>query len=41
MNEDYYIEFEKEANEMLRHLPGYAPTAQLMAEYGLPKRWGF
>lgn len=38
LNEDYYIEFEKEANEMLGHLQGYAPTAALMDEYGLPRR---
>ncbi len=41
MNEDYYIEFEKDTNEMLGHLQGYAPTAQLMNEYGIPKQWEY
>ena len=41
LNEDYYIEFEQDANEMLSHLQGYGPTAQLMHEYELPKRWEY
>lgn len=41
LNEDYYIEFEKDVNEMLGHLHGYAPTEQLMAEYRLPKQWEY
>ena len=41
LNRDYYIEFEKDANEMLHHLGEYAPTAQLMNEYGLPKKWEY
>ena len=39
LNEDYYIEFEQDVNEMLGHLHDYPPTAHLAEEYGLPKRW--
>ena len=41
LNEDYYLEFEQDVNEMLGHLHGYAPTAQLTEEYDLPKRWEY
>ena len=41
LNRDYYIEFEKDANEMLKHLSQYPPTAQLMDEYSLPKQWEY
>jgi hypothetical protein len=37
LNEDYYIEFEQDVNEMLGHLHGYPPTAHLSEEYNLPK----
>ena len=39
LNEDYYIEFEREANEMLAYLRQYPPTAQRMNEYQLPDEW--
>ena len=41
LNQDYYIEFEKDVNEMLHHLSSYAPTAQLMEEYELPRQWEY
>ena len=41
LNEDYYLEFEKEVNEMLQYLSNYSPTAQLMSEYSLPKEWNY
>ena len=41
LNEDYYIEFEKDVNEMLRHLSDYSPTAQLMDEHKLPRKWEY
>lgn len=39
LDEDYYIEFEQDVNEMLDHLHGYPPTAHLAEEYNLPKQW--
>jgi len=36
---DYYLDFEKEVNEMLSHLKKYPPSARLMGEYGLPEYW--
>ncbi len=41
LNEDYYIEFEKDVNEMLGHLHSYPPTAQRTDEHGLPKQWEY
>ena len=41
LDEDYYIEFEKDVNEMLGHLSGYPSTAQLMNDYDLPPRWEY
>ncbi len=38
-NRDYYLDFEKEVNEMLKHLQSFPPSAKLMGEYRLPKRW--
>lgn len=38
-NRDYYLDFEKEVNEMLAHLKKYPPSAKLMEEYGLPEHW--
>ena len=38
-NRDYYLDFEKEVNEMLEHLKKYPPSSRLMREYGLPQRW--
>ncbi len=41
LDRDYYVEFEKDVNEMLRHLHQYPPTRSLMAEYQLPKVWEY
>ena len=41
LNQDYYIEFEKDVNEMLGHLYDYPPTAPLAADHGLPKQWEY
>ena len=41
LDADYYLEFEKDVNEMLQHLSSYPPTAQLMKEYHLPPRWEY
>ncbi len=38
---DYYLEFEKDVNEMLRHLQQYPPTAGLMQYYQLPRHWEY
>lgn len=38
-NRDYYLDFEKEVNEMLDHLKNYPPSSGLMQEYGLPDQW--
>jgi len=38
-NRDYYLDFEKEVNEMLKHLQYYPPSEKLMGEHGLPKHW--
>lgn len=38
-NRDYYLDFEKEVNEMLDYLKNYPPSAKLMDEYGLPQGW--
>ena len=36
---DYYLDFEKEVNQMLDYLKNYPPSAKLMDEYGLPQGW--
>lgn len=36
---DYYLDFEKEVDEMLGYLKKYPPSSRLMREYGLPQRW--
>lgn len=41
IDRDYYIEFDKDVNEMLAHLKAYPPTARLMREYGLPPSWEY
>jgi hypothetical protein len=41
LDRDYYVEFEKDVNEMLDHLRNYPPTKSLMKEYQLPERWEF
>lgn len=41
LDQDYYIEFEKDTNEMLGYLHDYSPTAPLTADYGLPKQWEY
>lgn len=41
MDRDYYVEFEKDVNEMLEHLRNYPPIQSLMAEYQLPVHWEF
>lgn len=41
IDRDYYVEFEKDVNEMLEHLRHYPPTQSLMAEYQLTFRWEF
>jgi len=41
LNRDYYIDFEKNVNEILEHLNNYPPTQSLMKEYQLPKTWEF
>lgn len=41
LDRDYYLEFEKEVNEMLQHLQHYPPAARLMSPYGLPREWTY
>lgn len=41
IDRDYYVEFEKDVNEMLEHLHNYPPTKQLMKAYQLPNHWEF
>lgn len=41
LDRDYYLEFEKDVNEMLQHLQQYPPTARLMQTYGLPATWEY
>jgi len=38
---DYYLDFEKDVNEMLSHLNNYPPAQRQMQTYGLPHRWEF
>jgi len=41
LDRDYYIEFEKDINEMLAHLKEYPPTRRIMSDYHLPARWEY
>ena len=41
IDRDYYVEFEKDVNEMLEHLHNYPPTRSMMTGYQLPLRWEF
>ncbi|MGB3780786.1 MAG: hypothetical protein WA960_20655 [Tunicatimonas sp.] len=41
LDQDYYIEFEKDVNEMLGYLHNYSPTAPLAADHGLPQQWEY
>ncbi len=41
LNRDYYIDFEKDVNEMLEHLHKYPPTRALMDAHQLPKTLEF
>lgn len=41
LDRDFYLEFDREVNEMLGHLKQYPPTASLMQEYNLPDTWEY
>lgn len=41
LDRDYYIEFDKDVNEMLGHLKAYPPTSRLMKGYDLPASWEY
>lgn len=39
LHEDYFIEFRRDAQELLEHIWGFRPTAVLAKEQGLPRYW--
>ncbi|MFN0037643.1 MAG: hypothetical protein ACKVUS_21485 [Saprospiraceae bacterium] len=39
LHEDYFIEFRRDAQELLEHIWAFKPTAKLAAEQGLPRYW--
>ena len=41
LDQDYYIEFEKDVNEVLGYLHNYPPTAPLAVDHGLPRQWEY
>lgn len=41
LDRDYYLEFDKDVNEMLDHLKTYPPTSRLMSTYNLPTTWEY
>lgn len=41
MDRDFYLEFDKDVNEMLGHLKAYPPTSRLMSTYNLPASWEY
>ncbi|MEK6478284.1 hypothetical protein WJR50_12135 [Catalinimonas sp. 4WD22] len=41
MDRDFYLEFDKDVNEMLGHLKAYPPTSRLMSTYHLPPSWEY
>ncbi len=41
LHEDYFIEFRRDAQELLEHIWGFRPTAVLAKEQGLSRYWEF
>ncbi len=41
LHEDYFIEFRRDAQELLEHIWAFRPTAVLAKEQGLPRSWDF
>ncbi len=41
LDRDYYLEFDKDVNEMLNYLHHYPPTAKLIETYFLPVSWDY
>ena len=39
LHEDYFIEFRRDAQELLEHLWAFRPTAVVAKEQGLPRYW--
>ncbi len=39
LHEDYFMEFRRDAQELLEHIWSFRPTAVLAAEQGLPRYW--
>lgn len=39
LHEDYYIEFRRDAQELLEHIWGFRPTAVMAEEIGLQRYW--
>lgn len=39
LHEDYFIEFRRDAQELLEHIWAFRPTAVLAKEQGLPRHW--
>ncbi|MFN0215692.1 MAG: hypothetical protein ACKVT2_15650 [Saprospiraceae bacterium] len=39
LHEDYFIEFRRDAQELLEHIWAFRPTAVIAEELGLPKYW--
>lgn len=39
LHEDYFVEFRRDAQELLEHLWGFPPTAHLAKAYGLQRYW--
>jgi hypothetical protein len=39
LHEDYFVEFRRDAQELLEHIWAFRPTAVLAKEQGLPRYW--
>lgn len=39
LHEDYFVEFRRDAQELLEYIWNFPPTVRFAGEYGLPRNW--